>query len=545
MKIKSQERKQQEERRKSIKKSSIFQLNMIAMIPWVVALTHSLHTFAFQPSQYALSPIKLGLIRKLKSEKNLSYVNQRRTTVHSCMYSFHHAHEHGLSELRFNHMFAYGESIEIESATNCIHVDLSSSKDAGNDEWTRQMKKRSVLSKMKPNSRSPSSNDPSSMSPKSTSLGRLPTNLPSTTLSHIHSEGKYDDSVENLFLRKVNAELFIAKKNDGLYEWMRRTRRLSSSDISPMSSTTTSLGMIPKKFQSMISSERQINKDNDKISPTLSLSMESSPGDLERKDIIESMSSPSSTKSQTSQNILNAAAELTKSSSTLLGNTKSIGVDYGLVRTGIAVSSGYSYTPLNTVSDFNNTQLISHIIKVATLEEATQIVVGLPFHKNGTEAEQTIITRNFTNHLFYATYAQFGPDHMPIYMWDERYTSKEAAARIRAANPRANLYKELDAEAACIILEYYYNDDGLGAQRVTMPDNDEIRMAVEQAWEVRKEEMRREREELTRIRMMDSGDQKKAMMEKARLLEEQLQSEGLGGGGNFKRKKKKKKKKKR
>jgi len=261
-----------------------------------------------------------------------------------------------------------------------------------------------------------------------------------------------------------------------------------------------------------------------------------------------STSSSSSSKSQTSQNILNAAAALTKSSSTLLGSTKSIGVDYGLVRTGLAVSSGYSYTPLNLVSDFNNTQLISHILKVATAEEATQIVVGLPFHKNGTEAEQTIITRNFTHHLFYATYAQFGPDAMPIYMWDERYTSKEAAARIRAANPRANLYKELDAEAACIILEYYYKDDGLGAERIEMPDNDEIKNAVEQAWEVRKEELRRERKELTRVRMMDSGDQKKAMMEKARLLEEQLQLEGggvIGSGGNAKRKKKKKKKKKR
>lgn len=54
-----------------------------------------------------------------------------------------------------------------------------------------------------------------------------------------------------------------------------------------------------------------------------------------------------------------------------------------------------------------------------------------------------------------------------------------------------------------------YNDDGLGAERITMPENDETKNAVEQAWEVRKEELRREREELllTRVRMMDSGDQ--------------------------------------
>lgn len=244
--------------------------------------------------------------------------------------------------------------------------------------------------------------------------------------------------------------------------------------------------------------------------------------------------------SKLNQNIMNAAAELTTSTSSLLG-VKSVGVDYGLVRTGIGLTIGYEPKPIAIVSDMNNTELCQYIIKLAEIENADQIIVGLPFHKNGTEAEQTIITRDFATHLNCAVYAHFGPDKMPVFMFDERYTSKEAAARIRSENPRANLYKELDADAACIILEYYYLDNGVGAHRVELPEDETVRDAIQQAWLLRKQEQERKRKEMTEQRMISSQDRKKAMMEKARLLEEKLAIEN----GAVASKKKKKRKKKR
>ena len=244
-----------------------------------------------------------------------------------------------------------------------------------------------------------------------------------------------------------------------------------------------------------------------------------------------------------SDNILIAAAELTTTTSSLLG-VKSIGVDYGLVRTGLAVSVGYDPKPIAITSDLNNTELSERIIKIAESEKAAQIVVGLPFHKNGTEAEQTVITRAFAEHLKCAAYAHFGPDNMPIYLWDERYTSKEAAARIRAENPRANLYKELDADAAGIILEYYYEDNGLGAQKVELPDDQNIRNMVHQSWLIKKEEQEKKLKELTEMRM-NTKETKLEMMERARLLDEKLAKESNRGDINSKKKKKKKKKKKR
>ena len=258
----------------------------------------------------------------------------------------------------------------------------------------------------------------------------------------------------------------------------------------------------------------------------------------ERTQLYMSTPNPSQ---QMSEKILQAAADLTTSTSTLLG-VKSLGVDYGLVRTGFGVTIGYEPKPLAIASDMNNTVLIQHIIKLADSENADQIILGLPFHTNGTEAEQTVITRDFANHLKCALYANFGPDKMPMYLWDERYTSKEAAARIRAVNPNANYYKDLDSDAACIILEYYYRDDGVGALKVELPENESIREAVHQAWLMRKEEKIRKWRELTEMRM-NTQENKKSMMERARLLDEKLAREGGGNQSEGSKKKKKKKKK--
>jgi len=276
------------------------------------------------------------------------------------------------------------------------------------------------------------------------------------------------------------------------------------------------------------------------VIPVLKSSIQDSNDENSKKEESFPQKTTSSSSSM-SEALMKAAAEHTTAKSILLG-VKSIGVDYGLVRTGIAITNGYNPQPFSTVSNLNNTQLSSYIIKLVESEQANQIVMGLPFHKNGTEAEQTIITREFAMQLKCATCAHFGMDAVPIYLWDERYTSKEAAARIRANDPHANLYKELDADAASIILEYYYKDNGIGAERVQLPDNEEIRMAVEKAWFIRKEERRKEFETLTEQRM-NVGNKKQQMIEKARILDEKLAQQRASNTGKKKKQKKKKKKK--
>ena len=253
---------------------------------------------------------------------------------------------------------------------------------------------------------------------------------------------------------------------------------------------------------------------------------------------------PNSNPIKLSDQIITAAAEMTSSSSSLLG-TKSLGVDYGLVRTGLAISNGYNPQPLSILSHFNQTSLSQHIIHLVQSECAAQIVMGLPFHKNGTEAEQTTITRNFASFLNCQLCAFFGYGKIPLYLIDERYTSKEAESRIRAVNPNAGLlYKDLDADAACIILEYYYAQNGEGAELVQLPDDEKVRQVVDQAWQMRKEEKKREIELLVQQRM-NAGNRKREIMEKAKLLDAKLEAKASANGNGKKGKKKKKRKKKR
>ena len=125
---------------------------------------------------------------------------------------------------------------------------------------------------------------------------------------------------------------------------------------------------------------------------------------------------------------IKAAAESTLQSCPLLG-TRSIGVDYGLVRTGIASTIGYNPQPLTITSNLNTTQLCHTIIDYCISERAQQVICGLPLHKNGTEAVQSQLTREFCTELACWILVRLGP-RVPLYLWDERFTSKEAAARL-------------------------------------------------------------------------------------------------------------------
>jgi putative Holliday junction resolvase len=182
-----------------------------------------------------------------------------------------------------------------------------------------------------------------------------------------------------------------------------------------------------------------------------------------------------------------AFAQQTREKNPLLG-VKSIGVDYGLVRTGVAVTIGYNPETLDVIVtdhplladyeaeklseeeiakeeerrlEIQRSKVTERVVELAKRENAERIVVGLPLHKNGTEAPQSLLARKFAcDHLALEVLRSLGPG-VSVYMCDERYTSKEAAARMRTKSSQKNndsLYGLLDAESAKIILEQYYDD---------------------------------------------------------------------------------------
>lgn len=219
---------------------------------------------------------------------------------------------------------------------------------------------------------------------------------------------------------------------------------------------------------------------------------------------------------------------------------KSIGVDYGLVRTGLAVSMGYNAVGLDVIVtghpllredeietnyesdadeakkeeerrlDIQRSEVSKKVVEAAVRERANRIVVGLPLHKNGTEAVQTKLVRNFVcDHLAVDTLRALGPD-VQVYLFDERYTSKEASARIRSKTKshRNDLYGLLDTESAKIILEQYYNDHSIydttkinqacyQGELVTIDDNNKIQELTKEYNSKRRQEQQKLAEELS------------------------------------------------
>jgi putative Holliday junction resolvase len=236
-----------------------------------------------------------------------------------------------------------------------------------------------------------------------------------------------------------------------------------------------------------------------------------------------------------SQDLVSAAAAVTKETCPLIG-IKSLGVDYGLVRTGLAVTVGYAPQPLEIVEESNATVVARHIVQHADSLRVSQIILGLPLHKNGTEAEQTNLTRTFGSQLALQVLQKLGPN-VPVLLWDERYTSKEAAARLRTRQSmtRQSLYGTLDAEAACIILETYYNDHGKGAEPIVVRDPQLREQCLEQ-YQERMRQVREERKAVLDQRESNMNKRQDAM-ERARRLEEQMRANGTLGVSNKKKRK--------
>jgi putative Holliday junction resolvase len=226
---------------------------------------------------------------------------------------------------------------------------------------------------------------------------------------------------------------------------------------------------------------------------------------------------------------------------------RSIGVDYGLVRTGIAVTSGgYSPCPLAILSGYNNgTDLSTRIVDIVVSERATNVVLGLPLNKNGTASEQSELTRSFGKHLAMEIRKRCGHT-TKVVLWDERYTSKEARSRIAAEAMARNrripgkneLSGELDADCACIILENYYADEGwLVAEEIRL---DEITSQECDIIYTRNLELN----EKIRLQRLEEHDRRRNARREM-IDRDMALTKGLGGveeDASTKRKKKKKKK---
>lgn len=117
-----------------------------------------------------------------------------------------------------------------------------------------------------------------------------------------------------------------------------------------------------------------------------------------------------------------------------------LALDFGIKRTGFAVGNRLMRTaqPQGTIQAEGD----ARFVKIAERLREWQpdaLVVGVPFHPDGAEHDNTRRARKFSRQLQ-------GRFKLPVFEVDERYTTTEALSMGA---------KDADAAAACIILEQF------------------------------------------------------------------------------------------
>ena len=130
-----------------------------------------------------------------------------------------------------------------------------------------------------------------------------------------------------------------------------------------------------------------------------------------------------------------------------------LGIDYGDVRTGIAVSdeSAFIATPLKTHKVKSMRETIDYVASVAKEYNVEKIVVGLPLNMDGSEGVRCQKTRAFGKVLQRVC-------GIEVLYVDERLTSAEAEEILKEGKVNLRKNKELvDSMAARLILQSYFD----------------------------------------------------------------------------------------
>jgi len=128
-----------------------------------------------------------------------------------------------------------------------------------------------------------------------------------------------------------------------------------------------------------------------------------------------------------------------------------LGVDFGTVRVGLAVSDPDRLiaSPLETYVRRDAKADAAYFVNCVREERIVGLVVGLPLHTGGEEGIKAKEARAFGHWLGEAT-------GLPVVYWDERCTTAAAEDALRDAGLSHRKRKDrLDRVAAQIILQSY------------------------------------------------------------------------------------------
>lgn len=125
-----------------------------------------------------------------------------------------------------------------------------------------------------------------------------------------------------------------------------------------------------------------------------------------------------------------------------------LGLDYGLVNTGIAICESGVVSPLSIINSKNFNHLMTSISTLVIKYKVNKIVIGLPLSASGAENPQTLKVRQFVNNL--KKYIK-----IPIIYVNEYGSTQEFLSNGVMANISRKKVKQNDKYSAALILEYY------------------------------------------------------------------------------------------
>lgn len=134
-----------------------------------------------------------------------------------------------------------------------------------------------------------------------------------------------------------------------------------------------------------------------------------------------------------------------------------MGIDLGSVRVGIALSDprGVLASPWETLKRESSDEVtVDQILAIATSEEVSTIVIGIPINLDPSKSAAEETTKKFKEVLARKT-------SLPVIGFDERFTTVMASKRLRDSGHNAKSMKsKIDAVAATEILQSYLDSRG-------------------------------------------------------------------------------------
>src|SRR6185295_15142639 len=125
-----------------------------------------------------------------------------------------------------------------------------------------------------------------------------------------------------------------------------------------------------------------------------------------------------------------------------------VALDLGEKRVGVAVSDALSIsiTRLGALPRTNWKQMLRAVVDLVRRFDAQTVVIGLPLRLNGSAGDAAVSAREQATKFARSL-------NVPVYLQDERLSSVEAEANLRAEGHSGDeVSAQVDSEAAAIIL---------------------------------------------------------------------------------------------